>query len=63
MKAVLPDWIMNPFKDLFAPDEEEEDVKLEEPPAELLERKPKDVVVRSKSRGNKSGERPMKKQP
>ena len=34
---------------------------MEEPPAEPLERKPKDVVVRSKSRGNKSGERPQKK--
>jgi hypothetical protein len=34
---------------------------LDEPPAETLERKPRDVVVRSKSRGNKSGERPLKK--
>jgi hypothetical protein len=52
---------MNPFKDMFAPDEVVEDAKLEEPPAEPLERKPKDVVVRSKSRSNKSGERPQKK--
>jgi hypothetical protein len=59
--AALPDWIMNPFKDLFAPEVEEEEAKLEEPPAEPLERKPKDVLVRSKSRVNKSGERPLKK--
>lgn len=52
---------MNPFKDLFAPDEEEEDEQLVEPAAEPLERRPKDVVVRCKSRGNKSGERPQKK--
>jgi len=59
--AALPDWIMNPFKDLFAPDEDDEEANLEEPPAEPLERKPKDVVVRSKSRGNKSGDRSQKK--
>ena len=55
---------MKPFKDLFAPDvaREEEDSKLEEPSAEpIADRKPKDVLVRSKSRGNKSGERSIKK--
>jgi hypothetical protein len=53
----LPDWITNPFKDIFAPAEEEEEEEPKEAPAEQIERKPKDVLVRSKSRGNKSGER------
>jgi len=57
----IPDWIANPFKDLFAPDTASEE-ELEEPSAEpILERKQKDVLVRSKSRGTKSGERPQKK--
>jgi hypothetical protein len=60
---VLPDWILNPFKDLFAPDlEAEEEQKIEEEPqAEAIDRKPKDVVIRSKSRGTKSADRSSKK--
>jgi hypothetical protein len=54
---------LNPFKDLFAPDEkEEEEPKVEEEPqAETVERKPKDVMIRSKSRGTKSADRSCKK--
>ena len=47
---------------MFAPDTLSDEEKLEEPAAEpIIERKQKDVLVRSKSRGTKSGERPVKK--